>query len=44
MLSIRKKRIVLGFLNARRARDARTQFLKELKTLGRKIAHDAKAK
>lgn len=28
MLSIKQRRIVLAFLNARRARDARTQFLK----------------
>lgn len=44
MLSIKQKRIVLGFINARRARDARTQFLSELKQLGKRIQYEDEKK
>eukprot|EP01016_Furgasonia_blochmanni_P031845 TRINITY_DN3286_c0_g2_i1.p1 TRINITY_DN3286_c0_g2~~TRINITY_DN3286_c0_g2_i1.p1 ORF type:complete len:277 (+),score=54.39 TRINITY_DN3286_c0_g2_i1:103-933(+) len=40
MLNLRQKRILLGFINARRAKDAREEFLKELDLLGQKIAYD----
>jgi len=40
MLNLKQRRIVLGFLNARRAKDAKAEFLKELNLLGQKIAYD----
>lgn len=40
MLDLKQRRIVLGALNARRARDAKSEFLKELNLLGQKIAYD----
>jgi len=40
MLDLKQKRKVLGVLNARRARDAKNEFLKELNLLGQKIAYD----
>ena len=40
MLNLKQRRIVLGFLNARRAKDAKSEFLKELNLLGQKIAYD----
>lgn len=39
-LSFKHRRIVMGFLNARRAQDARSAFLSELKMLGQKIASE----
>ena len=41
MLGLKQRRVVLGFINARRARDARTSFLKELRQLGQKIKYDS---
>jgi large subunit ribosomal protein L47 len=40
MLDFKQKRRVLGVINARRARDAKSEFLKELDLLGQKIAYD----
>lgn len=40
MLNLKQRRIILGFLNARRAKDAKSEFLKELNLLGQKIAFD----
>jgi len=40
MLDLKQKRRLLGHINARRARDARGEFLKELNLLGQKIAYD----
>lgn len=39
-LTLKQKRIVLNFINARRAREAKSEFLTELSLLGQKIAHD----
>ncbi len=39
MLNLKQRKIILGFLNARRAKDSKSAFLKELKILGQKIAH-----
>lgn len=39
-LTLKQKRVVLNFINARRAREAKSEFLKELSLLGQKIAHD----
>jgi large subunit ribosomal protein L47 len=39
-LNIRQRRIILGFLNARRSKDAKASFVKELKILGQKIAYE----
>jgi large subunit ribosomal protein L47 len=39
-LNLKQRKIILGFLNAKRSKDAKTSFLKELKILGQKIAHD----
>jgi len=39
-LDLKQKRKVLGVINARRAGDARDEFLKELNLLGQKIAYD----
>lgn len=39
-LSMKQRRTVLGFLNARRARDAKAEFVKELRQLGKKIAYE----
>lgn len=41
MLNLKQRRMVLGFLNARRAKDAKSEFLKELNLLGQKIAYDS---
>lgn len=41
-LDIKQRRIVLGYLNAMRARDAKREFLKELNLLSQKIAYEAK--
>ena len=40
MLNLKQRRIVLGFLNARRSTDAKSEFLKELNLLGQKLAYD----
>jgi len=40
-LNLKQRRIVLNFLNARRARDAKKEFLKELNLLGQKIAYES---
>jgi len=40
MLDLKQKRKLLGVINARRAGDARGEFLKELNLLGQKIAYD----
>jgi large subunit ribosomal protein L47 len=39
-LNFKQRKIVLGFLNARRSKDAKATFLKELRILGDKIAQD----
>lgn len=38
-LNLKQRKIILGFLNAKRSKDAKQQFVKELKILGQKIAH-----
>ena len=38
-LNLKQRKIILGFLNAKRAKDAKSSFLKELKILGQAIAH-----
>jgi len=40
MLDLKQKRSVLGMLNARRARDSRSEFVKEINLLGQKLAYD----
>lgn len=40
MLNLKQRRVVLNFINARRAREAKSEFLKELSLLGQKIAYD----
>lgn len=39
-LNLKQRKIILGFLNARRAKDAKSAFVKELKILGQKIAYE----
>lgn len=39
-LNLKQRKIILGFLNARRSKDAKAAFIKELKILGDKIAQD----
>jgi len=39
-LNLKQRKIVLGFLNARRSKDAKSAFVKELKILGQKIAYE----
>ena len=39
-LNLKQRKIILGFLNAKRANDAKQTFVKELKMLGQKLAHD----
>jgi len=39
-LNLKQRRVVLNFVNARRAKDSKKEFLKELNLLGQKIAHD----
>ena len=39
-LNLKQRKIILGFLNARRAKDAKTSFIKELKILGQRIAQE----
>mmetsp|Transcript_32592 Transcript_32592/g.29446 ORF Transcript_32592/g.29446 Transcript_32592/m.29446 type:complete len:116 (-) Transcript_32592:47-394(-) len=40
MLNLKQKRALLSHINARRAREAKEEFLKELSLLGQKIAYD----
>ena len=40
MLSLRQRRVMLSLINARRARESKAEFLKELSLLGQKLAHD----
>lgn len=40
MLNLKQRRIVINFLQARRARDAKKEFMKELDLLAQKIVHD----
>lgn len=42
MLTIRQKRVILGFLNARRARDSKSLFRQELDLVRQKIQEDLK--
>ena len=37
-LNLKQRKIILGFLNARRSKEAKSTFVKELKILGQKIA------
>jgi large subunit ribosomal protein L47 len=39
-LNLKQRKIILGFLNARRSKDAKAEFRKELKILGQKIAFE----
>lgn len=39
-LNLKQRKIILGFLNARRSKDAKAAFIKELRILGDKIAQD----
>jgi large subunit ribosomal protein L47 len=39
-LNLKQRKIILGFLNARRSKDAKSTFVKELKILGQKIAQE----
>lgn len=40
LLSLKQRRVVLSIINARRARESKSEFLKELSLLGQKLAHD----
>lgn len=42
MLDLKQRRVVTNFLNARRANDAKTEFMKELDLLAQKIAYENK--
>ena len=42
MLNLKQRRIILGFINKRRANESKKEFLKELNLLGQKIAYDKK--
>lgn len=39
-LNLKQRKILLGFLNARRSKDAKSTFVKELRILGQKIAEE----
>lgn len=39
-LNLKQRKIILGFLNARRAVDAKSTFVKELRLLGQQIAQE----
>lgn len=41
MLSLKQRRIVVNFLNARRAKDAKSEFYKELSLLRQKVVFDS---
>jgi hypothetical protein len=38
-LNLKQRKTILGFLNAKRARDAKKELVKELKVMGQKLAH-----
>jgi large subunit ribosomal protein L47 len=38
-LNLKQRKVILGFLNAKRAKDAKKELIKELKVLGQKLAH-----
>ena len=42
MLDLKQRRVVLNYLNARRSRDAKSAFIKELNLLAQKIAYEEK--
>lgn len=39
-LNLKQRRVVLNFMHARRSRESKREFIKELSLLGQKIAHD----
>ena len=39
-LNLKQRKILLGFHNARRSKDAKSTFVKELRILGQKIAEE----
>lgn len=39
-LNLKQRKIILGFINARRSKDAKSVFVKELRVLGQKIAEE----
>lgn len=39
-MNLKQRKILLGFLNARRSKDAKSTFVKELRILGQKIAEE----
>jgi large subunit ribosomal protein L47 len=39
-LNLKQRKIILGFLNARRAKDAKSSFVKELRVLGQRVAEE----
>ena len=39
-LNLKQRKIILGFLNARRAKDAKSTFVKELRILGQQLAQE----
>lgn len=39
-LNLKQRKIILGFINARRSKDAKSAFVKELRVLGQKIAEE----
>jgi large subunit ribosomal protein L47 len=39
-LNLKQRKIILGFLNAKRSKDAKLSLVKELKVLGQKLAHE----
>lgn len=39
-LNLKQRKIILGFLNARRAKDAKSTFVRELRVLGQQIAQE----
>lgn len=40
MLSLRQKRVILNLVQARRARESKAEFLREVDLLGQKIRRD----
>lgn len=39
-LNLKQRKIILGFLNAKRSKDAKATFIKQLRILGDRIAQD----
>ena len=39
-MNLKQRKIILGFLNARRSKAAKAEFKKELRILGQKIAFE----